>query len=142
VPISLLFQVRDLFTLSSSRSLSPLSPNTLLIACFFRVHVLDSPWFIVTTSHDNTFYYNKETKTSIWIPTPELEILLAKIGQVETEKRKAEADRLAKEEQDRLSAAAVGTKRSNEENLSKENAEKRPKTDNSTAGQDTNVGTE
>lgn len=109
---------------------------------FFRVQVLDSPWFIVTTSHDNTFYYNKESKSSIWIPTTELEILLAKMGQVEMEKRKAEADRLTKEEQDRLSASAVGTKRSNEENLSKEDAEKRSKTDNSTAGQDTNVGTE
>ncbi|KAF8981299.1 transcription elongation regulator, partial [Haplosporangium bisporale] len=62
--------------------------------------ILETPWFIVVTSLDNTFFYNKETKTSIWIPTPELEIVLAKMGQAETERLKLEAEKAAKEAQE------------------------------------------
>ena len=61
---------------------------------------METPWFIVVTSLDNTFFYNKETKTSIWIPTPELEIVLAKMGQVETERLRLEAEKVAKEAQE------------------------------------------
>ena len=94
---------------------------------------MDSPWFIVTTSLDNTFYFNKETKTSIWIPTTEVETILTKMGQIETEKLKIEAERIAKEERDKHSAA--GIKRTQEENLSKEADEKRSKVER-------NIGTE
>ncbi|KAF9135868.1 hypothetical protein BGW39_010683 [Mortierella sp. 14UC] len=55
------------------------------------------------TNLDNTFFYNKETKVSIWIPTPELEAILVKMGQIATEK--AEAEKKARdEEQERLQA--------------------------------------
>ncbi|KAF9333147.1 transcription elongation regulator [Podila minutissima] len=64
-----------------------------------KTQILETPWFIVVTSLDNTFFYNKETKTSIWVPTPELEIVLAKMGQVETERLRLEADKAAKEAQ-------------------------------------------
>lgn len=60
---------------------------------------METPWFIVVTSLDNTFFYNKETKASIWVPTSELEIVLAKMGQVETERLRLEADKAAKEAQ-------------------------------------------
>ncbi|KAG0057770.1 transcription elongation regulator [Gryganskiella cystojenkinii] len=88
-----------------------------------KVQVMDSPWFIVTTSQDNTFYYNKETKTSIWIPTAELDVVLTKMGQIETEKLKAEAEKIAKEERDRLAAANL--KRAHDETLFRETDEKR-----------------
>ncbi|KAF9214662.1 hypothetical protein BGZ59_003226 [Podila verticillata] len=65
-----------------------------------KTQILETPWFIVVTSLDNTFFYNKETKTSIWIPTPELEIVLAKMGQAETERLKLEAEKAAKEAQE------------------------------------------
>ncbi|KAG0034984.1 transcription elongation regulator [Podila clonocystis] len=64
-----------------------------------KTQILETHWFIVVTSLDNTFFYNKETKTSIWVPTPELEIVLAKMGQVETERLRQEAERAAKEAQ-------------------------------------------
>ncbi|KAF9906895.1 transcription elongation regulator [Linnemannia zychae] len=69
-----------------------------------KTRILDSPWFIVETNLENTFFYNKETKVSIWIPTPELEAILVKMGQIATEE--AEAERKAKdtEEQERLQA--------------------------------------
>ncbi|KAF8963329.1 transcription elongation regulator [Entomortierella lignicola] len=70
-----------------------------------KTQVLEGPWYIVVTNLENTFFYNKETKISIWVPTPELEQILAKMGQAETEK--LEAERKAKEaadEQERLQA--------------------------------------
>ncbi|KAG0281940.1 transcription elongation regulator [Linnemannia exigua] len=69
-----------------------------------KTRILDSPWFIVETNMDNTFFYNKETKVSIWIPTPELEIVLIKMGQVATEKAEAERRARDAEEQERLQA--------------------------------------
>lgn len=65
-----------------------------------RTQILETPWFIVVTSRDNTFFYNKETKTSIWVPTPELEIVLAKMGQAETDRLRLEAEKAVKEAQE------------------------------------------
>lgn len=69
-----------------------------------RTRILESPWFIVETNLENTFFYNKETKVSIWVPTPELEIVLAKMGQEATEKIEAERRARDAEEQERLQA--------------------------------------
>ncbi|KAF9172745.1 hypothetical protein BGX21_007061 [Mortierella sp. AD011] len=69
-----------------------------------KTQVLETPWFIVVTNLENTFFYNKETKISIWVPTPELEQILAKMGQAETEKLEAERKAKEAEEQERLLA--------------------------------------
>ncbi|KAF8947783.1 transcription elongation regulator [Haplosporangium gracile] len=69
-----------------------------------KTRILESPWFIVETNLENTFFYNKETKVSIWIPTPELEVVLAKMGQEATEKIEAERKARDAEEQERLQA--------------------------------------
>ncbi|KAF9289271.1 transcription elongation regulator [Linnemannia elongata] len=69
-----------------------------------KTRILESPWFIVETNLENTFFYNKDTKVSIWIPTPELEIVLAKMGQEATEKIEAERRARDQEEQERLQA--------------------------------------
>ncbi|KAF9551595.1 transcription elongation regulator [Mortierella hygrophila] len=69
-----------------------------------KTRILESLWFIVETNLENTFFYNKETKTSIWTPTPELEIVLAKMGQEATEKIEAERRARDAEEQERLQA--------------------------------------
>ncbi|KAF9179807.1 transcription elongation regulator [Haplosporangium sp. Z 767] len=73
------------------------------------------------------------TKSSIWIPTPELEIILAKMGQMETEKLEAERKAREEEEQERLQAL----KRSNEGEGAPD-GEKRPRTEVDS----TNTGTE
>jgi hypothetical protein len=65
---------------------------------------LESPWFIVATNLENTFFYNKETKVSIWAPTPELQAILEKMGQAETEKLETERKAKEAEEQARLQA--------------------------------------
>ncbi|KAG0321371.1 hypothetical protein BG000_003249, partial [Podila horticola] len=65
-----------------------------------KTQILETPWFIVVTSRGNTFFYNKETKTSIWVPTPELEIVLAKMGQAETDRLRLEAEKAVKEAQE------------------------------------------
>jgi hypothetical protein len=70
-----------------------------------RTQVLESPWFIVVTNLENTFFFNKETKVSIWVPTPELQVILEKMGQVETEK--LEAERRAKEAEDQARLQAL-----------------------------------
>jgi len=95
---------------------------------------LDTPWFIVTTNLENTFFYNKETKASIWVPTQELEILLAKMGQIATEKLEAERKAKEEEEQERLKAL----KRPNEAAEAGQEDEKRSKNDSEAA----NAGTE
>ncbi|KAF9097143.1 transcription elongation regulator [Mortierella sp. GBA35] len=69
-----------------------------------KTRILESHWFIVETNHDNTYFYNKETKISIWIPTPELEVVLAKMGQEATEKIESERRARDAEEQERLQA--------------------------------------
>ncbi|KAF9104679.1 transcription elongation regulator [Mortierella sp. AM989] len=69
-----------------------------------KTQVMETPWFIVVTNLENTFFYNKETKASIWVPTPELEQILAKMGQVETEKLEAERKAKEAEEQERIQA--------------------------------------
>ncbi|KAF9582084.1 transcription elongation regulator [Lunasporangiospora selenospora] len=66
-----------------------------------KTRVLESPWYIVVTSYENTYYYNKETKVSLWIPTPELEQALIMMGEAETKKLQQESDRIAKEEQEK-----------------------------------------
>lgn len=87
---------------------------------------METPWFIVVTSLDNTFFYNKETKTSIWIPTPELEIVLAKMGQVETERLRLEAEKAVKE--------AQGQERKRPLDVQEGAADKRAKPDDANAG--------
>ncbi|KAG0306928.1 transcription elongation regulator [Dissophora globulifera] len=67
-----------------------------------KTQVLESPWFIVVTNLDNTFFFNKETKVSIWAPTSELEAVLAKMGQIETDRLEAEQKARYAEEQERL----------------------------------------
>ncbi|KAF8940737.1 transcription elongation regulator [Dissophora ornata] len=100
-----------------------------------KTQVLESPWFIVVTNLENTFFFNKETKVSIWAPTPELEAVLAKMGQVETEKLEAERKAKEAEEQERLQAL----KRPNEDNAEAgQEAEKRSKS----GADSTNMGTE
>ncbi|KAK3828890.1 MAG: hypothetical protein J3Q66DRAFT_323830 [Benniella sp.] len=69
-----------------------------------KTQVLESPWFIVVTNLENTFFYNKETKASIWVPTPELQAILEKMGQAETEKLEAERKAKEAEEQARFQA--------------------------------------
>ncbi|KAG0370991.1 transcription elongation regulator [Gamsiella multidivaricata] len=97
-----------------------------------KTQVLESPWFIVVTNLENTFFFNKETKVSIWVPTPELEIILAKMGQVETEK--LEAERKAKEEEEQARLQAL--KRTHEGD-SGQDSDKRSKSE-----ANTNQGTE
>ncbi|KAF9276662.1 hypothetical protein BGZ68_009863 [Mortierella alpina] len=99
-----------------------------------KTQILDTPWFIVTTNLENTFFYNKETKTSIWVPTQELEIVLAKMGQVATEKLEAERRAKEEEEQERLKAL----KRPNDAAEAGQEGEKRSKNDSEAA----NTGTE
>lgn len=65
---------------------------------------MESPWFIVVTNLENTFFYNKESKVSIWVPTPELQAILEKMGQAETEKLEVERKAKEAEEQARLQA--------------------------------------
>lgn len=120
--------------------------NTTRATCFYkaakrmpirfliRTQILDTPWFIVTTNLENTFFYNKETKTSIWVPTQELEIVLAKMGQVATEKLEAERRAKEEEEQERLKAL----KRPNDAAEAGQEGEKRSKNDSEVA----NTGTE
>ncbi|KAF9950441.1 transcription elongation regulator [Mortierella alpina] len=99
-----------------------------------KTQILDTPWFIVTTNLENTFFYNKETKASIWVPTRELEIVLAKMGQVATERLEAERRAKEEEEQERLRAL----KRPNEAADAGQEGEKRSKNDSEAA----NAGTE
>lgn len=75
-----------------------------MLSALNRTRILESPWFIVETNLENTFFYNKESKVSIWVPTPELEIILAKMGQEATEKIEAERRARDAEEQERLQA--------------------------------------
>ncbi|KAF9430145.1 transcription elongation regulator [Entomortierella beljakovae] len=89
-----------------------------------KTQILETPWFIVVTNLENTFFYNKETKTSIWVPTPELEQILIKMGQAETEK--LEAERKAEEQERLLALKRPG------ENESGQN-EKRAKNDGDSA---------
>ncbi|KAG0214667.1 transcription elongation regulator [Mortierella sp. GBA30] len=95
-----------------------------------KTQILDSPWFIVTTNLENTFFYNKETKVSIWVPTQELEIVLTKMGQIATEK--LEAERKAKEEEEQQRIRAL--KRPNEAIETGLDGEKRPKNEAAPAG--------
>ncbi|KAF9982876.1 hypothetical protein BGZ75_005656 [Mortierella antarctica] len=99
-----------------------------------KTQILDTPWFIVTTNLENTFFYNKETKASIWVPTQELETVLVKMGQVATEKLEAERRAKEEEEQERLRAL----KRPNEASEAGQEGEKRSKNDSEAA----NGGTE
>ncbi|CAO3563686.1 unnamed protein product [Mortierella alpina] len=99
-----------------------------------KTQILDTPWFIVSTNLENTFFYNNETKASIWVPTQELEIVLAKMGQIATEKLEAERKAKEEEEQERLKAL----KRPNEAAEAGQESEKRSKNDSEVA----NAGTE
>ncbi|KAF9933595.1 transcription elongation regulator [Linnemannia zychae] len=101
-----------------------------------KTQVLESPWFIVETNLENTFFFNKETKVSIWVPTPELEIILAKMGQDATEKLEAERKSREAEEQERLQALKRPFE--SEPNGGQNNIDKRSKNDSSSE----QVGTE
>ncbi|KAG0270328.1 transcription elongation regulator [Actinomortierella ambigua] len=77
-----------------------------------KTQILETPWFIVVTNLDNTFFYNKETKTSLWVPTPELEKALAQMGDAETEKLKKkmeEEEEEARKQREQEAAQARGT---------------------------------
>ncbi|KAF9353329.1 hypothetical protein BGX34_011638 [Mortierella sp. NVP85] len=103
------------------------SPNII-------TQVLESPWFIVVTNLENTFFYNKETKVSIWVPTPELQAILEKMGQAETEKLEAERRAKEAEEQARFQA----TKRPHDSSDSQE-GEKRARNESEQVAEGTEM---
>ncbi|KAF9979355.1 transcription elongation regulator [Actinomortierella ambigua] len=77
-----------------------------------KTQILETPWFIVVTNLNNTFFYNKETKTSLWVPTPELEKALVQMGEAETEKLKKkieEEEEEARKRREQEQAQAQGT---------------------------------
>ncbi|KAF9945255.1 hypothetical protein BGZ65_010965 [Modicella reniformis] len=94
-----------------------------------KTQVLESPWFIVVTNLENTFFFNKETKVSIWAPTPELQAILEKMGQVETEK--LETERKAKEAEEQ---ARLQTLKRPHDNVGGQEGEKRARNDEGERG--------
>ncbi|KAI1320636.1 hypothetical protein EDD11_000159 [Mortierella claussenii] len=101
-----------------------------------KTRVLETPWFIVTTNLENTFFYNKETKLSIWVPTPELEQILDKMGQIATEQ--LEAERKAKEDETAQKQEREQMLKRPNDSASLQEDEKRLKSDTGAAA----VGTE
>ncbi|KAG0238334.1 transcription elongation regulator [Actinomortierella wolfii] len=80
-----------------------------------KTQILETPWFIVVTNLDNTFFYNKETKASLWVPTPELEKALAQMGEAETEKLRKKMEEEEEEARKKREAETQGTEMTEED---------------------------